>query len=263
MRHPVRKVYITQPWGVNEERYKRFGYKGHNGVDYRIFDNNGNRATTGDLLAPHKGTIKEKAFDANGYGWYYKIENDVEGSILAHNSVLPLNVGDNVIEGQVIGKTGNTGWSTAPHLHWGYYRFPRNRQNGYGGTINQIPLLENEEGENMSDTYKGYDLSNRDSMKVAVDVLVRVQSGEFVEKKVVDTLEDYTERLEIDKKQLQEDLRKSEFERNKLAEQLKECQSAEQEINIAPEFSFGEKEQKITGEITGFTVSASYKLKEG
>ena len=30
--------------------------------------------------------------------------------------------------------------------------------------------------------YKGYDLTNQDSMKVAVDVLVRVQAGEFIER---------------------------------------------------------------------------------
>lgn len=34
----------------------------------------------------------------------------------------------------------------------------------------------------MGDMYKGYDLSNKESMKVAVDILVRVQAGEFVEK---------------------------------------------------------------------------------
>jgi len=37
-------------------------------------------------------------------------------------------------------------------------------------------------GGDGSMTYKGYDLSNAESMKVAVDVLVRVQAGEFVDK---------------------------------------------------------------------------------
>jgi len=142
VKYPVRKVFITQHWGVNPDVYSRFGFLGHNGIDLRIFDNNGNKASTGDLLAPHNGIIKEAHFDGDGYGHYYKIENDNEGSILAHNSELFFKVGDKVKEGQVIGKTGNTGWSTAPHVHWGYYRFPRNRSNGYGGTINQLLLLE-------------------------------------------------------------------------------------------------------------------------
>lgn len=38
-------------------------------------------------------------------------------------------------------------------------------------------------GEPMADIYyKGYDLTNQESMKVAVDVLVRLQQGEFVDK---------------------------------------------------------------------------------
>lgn len=44
-------------------------------------------------------------------------------------------------------------------------------------------------GGNMANMYKGYDLANPDSMKVAVDILVRVQNGEFVDKAKYDTLE--------------------------------------------------------------------------
>lgn len=153
MIYPVKKVYITQEWGVNPDVYSRFGFKGHNGVDFRIFDENGNKSSTGKLYSPHSGIVKEAYFDGDGYGHYYKIENDKEGSILAHNSELFFKVGDEVKEGQHIGTTGNTGWSTGPHLHWGYYRFPRDRQNGYGGTINQLPFL-NGEGEDMIEVPK-------------------------------------------------------------------------------------------------------------
>lgn len=37
-------------------------------------------------------------------------------------------------------------------------------------------------GEAMATMYKGYDLANPDSMKVAVDVLVRLQTGELVDR---------------------------------------------------------------------------------
>ncbi len=43
-------------------------------------------------------------------------------------------------------------------------------------------LADAPQGEGMPNMYKGYDLTNVDSMKVAVDVLVRVQAGEFVDK---------------------------------------------------------------------------------
>ena len=149
--------------------YAQYGLKGHNGLDYGL--PNGT-----DVLAPHGGKVIEVFHEGSiGYGLYIKIENDKEGSVLAHLSGTLVSVGNIVVEGQLIAHSGNTGNSTAPHLHWGYYLFPRNRQNGYAGFIDQILLLNN----NM---YKGYDLTNRESMKIAVDILVRVQQGEFVGK---------------------------------------------------------------------------------
>lgn len=149
MQHPVKKVFITQDWGVNPDTYARFGYKGHNGTDYRLFDENGNISPQSLIYAPHSGIVKEAALDKNGYGYYVKIENDKEGSILAHLHSIKVNVGERVEEGQLIAVGNNTGWSTGPHLHWGYYQFPRDKNNGYGGTIDQIPILE-QQGGNMT-----------------------------------------------------------------------------------------------------------------
>ncbi len=144
MRYPVNKVYITQKWGVNASTYARFGYKGHNGQDYRIFDEDGNKAISGNVYAPHSGYVIEAANDADGYGLYLKIENDEEGSILGHNKQLLVKVGDYVSEGQLIAYSDNTGWSTGAHVHWGYYRKPRNKANGYGGTIDPTPYIKPE-----------------------------------------------------------------------------------------------------------------------
>lgn len=173
MRSPVKKIYITQKFGVNPDAYAKFGLKGHNGIDYRAFLPNGERCYEGgksEVFAPHDGKIIENVFDANGYGWYVKIENDNEGSVLAHfSSQSPLKVGTNVQEGHFIGFQGTTGNSTGIHLHWGYYKKPRDRSNGYGGFINQGGLYD-PWGETMATTYKGLDLTNQDSMKVAVDI---------------------------------------------------------------------------------------------
>lgn len=148
MRYPVRKVFITQSWGNDliikgVHIYYKFGFKGHNGLDLRIFNNDGIKAERGDLIAPHNGEVIEARF-SKSLGWYYKIENDKEGSILGHNSSLGFEKGDKVWEGQLIGITGNSGLSTHAHCHWGYYLKPRDRNNGYGGTINQVPLIEEE-----------------------------------------------------------------------------------------------------------------------
>ena len=139
MRYPLDKIFITQYWGENPETYKRFGLRGHNGLDFRA----SNRTK---VYAPHSGKILEATTDPNGYGLYLKIQNEKEGSVLGHLDVVLVVVGDSVKEGDFVAYSDNTGFSTGPHLHWGYYKIPRNRNDGYLGFINQLPLLE---GENM------------------------------------------------------------------------------------------------------------------
>lgn len=140
MIRPFKGTYIiTQEHGVNPADYARFGLKGHNGVDYAT-------PTGTPIIAPHSGVVIEAAFDQYGYGMYVKIENDKEGSILAHLKSFNVNPGDNVSEGQQIGISDNTGNSTGPHLHWGYFRKPRNKSDGFSGTTNPFQYLtENQE----------------------------------------------------------------------------------------------------------------------
>jgi len=135
-------IPVTQEWGndlvINGVHiYAQWGYKGHNGVDYGT-------PTGTPIIAPHGGKVIEAGFDQYGYGMYVKIENDVEGSILAHLKSFVVNAGDIITEGTEIGISDNTGNSTGPHLHWGYFRKPRNKADGYSGTTNPyLYLTEN------------------------------------------------------------------------------------------------------------------------
>ena len=126
-------IQKTQDWNDPRFRssYAQFGILGHNGEDYGT-------PTGTPILAPHHGTVIEATFDS-GYGNYVKIEDGAQGSVLAHLSKIEVTVGQVVGEGQKIGLSGNTGNSTGPHLHWGYYRIPRNRNNGFLGYIDQDP----------------------------------------------------------------------------------------------------------------------------
>lgn len=148
MRKPFKgKGRLTQSWGnklyINgKDHYAQWGLKGHNGTDWGM--PNGT-----EILAPHDGKIIEAYYDANGYGKYIKVENDKEGSILAHLQKYVVKIGDIVKEGQLIAYSNNTGASTGPHLHWGYYPIPRNRKNGYSGTVDPFPYLQ--QGGSMGD----------------------------------------------------------------------------------------------------------------
>ena len=134
---PFKRDYLlTQGFGENPQSYAKFGMKGHNGLDYGT-------PTGTEVIAPHGGKIIEATNDPTGYGYYVKIENTKEGSVLAHLKEFKVNVGQDVTEGQVVGLSDNTGNSTGPHLHWGYYTLPRNRQNGYAGFIDQLGLISN------------------------------------------------------------------------------------------------------------------------
>ncbi len=126
----------TQDWNDKccRASYSKFGLMGHNGHDYGL--PSGTR-----VVAPHGGKIIEATNDPTGYGNYVKIENDKEGSVLAHLSKISVKVGDQLIEGNEIGFSGNTGNSTGAHLHWGYYRIPRDRENGFLGFIDQDDWL--------------------------------------------------------------------------------------------------------------------------
>jgi len=137
MRKPFKQDFrLTQGWGVNESSYRRFGLKGHNGTDWAL-------PTGTEVLAPHNGKVLEVADEGgDGYGKYIKIESATEGSLVAHLKSSSVRVGQEVKEGDLLGLSNNTGNSTGPHLHWGYFRIPRNRQDGFGGYIDPFPYIK-------------------------------------------------------------------------------------------------------------------------
>jgi len=106
--------YITQHFGENCEKYmKLYGIQGHNGTDFGV-------AIGTPVLAALSGRIILKGFDPEGYGTYAVVFHD-RGlfTLYAHLSIILQLQGDYVEQGDTIGLSGNSGFSSGPHLHFG------------------------------------------------------------------------------------------------------------------------------------------------
>lgn len=122
---PVREPYVTQAFGnklyvEGQDVYAQWGYIGHNGMDFRA-------PVHTEVLACFDGEIEQTYTDHNGFGVYVRIRHSWGLSYYAHLSQKIANVGP-VRTGEVIGLSGHSGYSLAPHLHFGIklndYRYP-------------------------------------------------------------------------------------------------------------------------------------------
>ncbi|MEO5499463.1 MAG: M23 family metallopeptidase [Candidatus Saccharimonadales bacterium] len=104
-------VVITTEYGTPQAGTRR-GY--HTGVDYAL-----NTGTP--ILAPENGVIQQNGdgrASTDGRGYFVLVKGD-SGVMhcLYHLSKMGTVTG-RVSEGQLVGYSGNTGFSTGPHLHW-------------------------------------------------------------------------------------------------------------------------------------------------
>lgn len=101
---------ITSPFGYRV--HPTTGqYKLHTGIDIACFSGH-------NVLAAADGVVIISG-NHTAYGKYISINHGGGISTLyAHNSSLLVSSGQSVKKGQVIAKSGNTGWSTGPHLHF-------------------------------------------------------------------------------------------------------------------------------------------------
>jgi murein DD-endopeptidase MepM/ murein hydrolase activator NlpD len=107
MGSPILNGKITTPYKKKGKMWSK-GY--HTGVDYAV------KSGT-EIVAVADGKI-ESANWGKSYG--IQAVQKVEGGwvIYAHLSKLDVKSGDQVVKGQKIGLSGNTGNSSGPHLHF-------------------------------------------------------------------------------------------------------------------------------------------------
>jgi murein DD-endopeptidase MepM/ murein hydrolase activator NlpD len=72
------------------------------------------------MVAVHEGHVSTRQYQAGGAGHYLVIRGkDGSNSVYMHMKGRPIVApGEKVMAGQQIGRVGNTGGSTGPHLHF-------------------------------------------------------------------------------------------------------------------------------------------------
>ena len=120
---PLDSVFITQYFGNTkfaQENPLLYNGRGHNGIDLR--------ASIGTpIQAAQSGEVTgigntDAVCPGASYGkWVLVRHTNGLSTLYAHLSVISVSVGDQISGSSVIGYSGNTGYSTGPHLHFTVY----------------------------------------------------------------------------------------------------------------------------------------------
>lgn len=140
---------VSQGFGKNPEMYKQFGMKGHNGIDRAV-------PVGTPVYAPMDGIAKVTNSKDEGYGLHVKLRNAFKSLEVteAHLSEVVVTNGQKVMTGDIIGYSGNSGYSTGAHLHESVRRLVesskdvwswtvKDRTNGYSGAFDHSEFIIN------------------------------------------------------------------------------------------------------------------------
>ncbi|MCX6070777.1 MAG: M23 family metallopeptidase [Chloroflexi bacterium] len=110
---PTDYPVVTQIFGANPQIYSRYGVPAHEGLDIRALTNTNVCACfDGEVYEVHKNP-KDHA-----YGIHVRIRHrDGYRTVYGHLARALVSVGEEVREGQLIGKADSTGASAGAHLH--------------------------------------------------------------------------------------------------------------------------------------------------
>ncbi|MBU3668564.1 MAG: hypothetical protein FGM57_01195 [Candidatus Taylorbacteria bacterium] len=141
---PLDKVRITQRFGKTVAARRLYVSGSHNGVDFGApIGTPVKSAASGTVIGA--GDTDLTCRGASFGRWILVRHNNGLSSIYAHLSVISVQEGQTVAAGDVIGYSGNTGYSTGPHLHLGVYAADavkvENRPSAScGGRVYRMPI---------------------------------------------------------------------------------------------------------------------------
>lgn len=117
---PLDNVVITQLFGKTEAGKRLYASGSHNGVDFRAAVGTPVKAMADGVVAGTGDTDLQCPGVSFGRFVLIKYNNGL-ASTFGHFSLVTVSTGQKVSRGQVVGYSGNTGYSTGPHLHVSVY----------------------------------------------------------------------------------------------------------------------------------------------
>lgn len=125
LKWPIDKVAITQYFGNTKfasENPQIYNWGGHAGVDFRASVGTPIKSSLEGVVVDTGNTDTRNQCPGASYGKWVLIKHPNNLTTLyAHLSLIKVNKGQSVSTGQVIGYSGNTGYTTGPHLHYSVF----------------------------------------------------------------------------------------------------------------------------------------------
>ena len=113
---PLDYVFITQLFGKTVDSKRLYLSGSHGGVDFRAPVGTPVKAMAAGVVKGTGNTDLQCPGASFGKFVFIAYDNGLS-SAFGHLSLIKANVGDRVSTGQVVAYSGNTGYSTGPHLH--------------------------------------------------------------------------------------------------------------------------------------------------
>jgi len=108
------KAWITSWYGWRNDPFtgeRRF----HNGLDIGVDSGT-------PVLAPMEGTVAETGYSSGAGNYVYLVHHSGWSSLFGHLQTILVKRGQRVVVGTRLGLSGNTGYSTGPHLHFSVFK---------------------------------------------------------------------------------------------------------------------------------------------
>ena len=142
---PLDNVFITQYFGKTIDSARLYKSGTHNGIDFRASRGTPVKATLDGVVVGIGNTDAQNGCYSYGK-WILISHPNGLSTLYAHLDLIKVSQGQSVQTGNIIGYSGNTGYSTGPHLHITVYASQGVKVQRYSSSINcknvNIPIAD-------------------------------------------------------------------------------------------------------------------------